>query len=116
MADWYLSFATDDGFRGAAYVGPAETPEEALALASSFNPGGDVMVLAIPAELSSQILNSERMRLLTFDDLTRIDQRICGQDAKPRRLGDLPQDLQDDVDRLADHICQPCNDGGMDVH
>lgn len=78
---WYLSFATDDGFRGAFIV-------EAIDILSAVgrvnqlgqNPGGQVMGVPLPEEELAKVPESYRERFLTKEDL-----QACWPEAKTFR-------------------------------
>jgi hypothetical protein len=61
---WWLSFADDDGFRGACIV-HGETLEIALVASHQVgcNPGGEVMGVELPPE-SARLVRPERLGVL----------------------------------------------------
>jgi hypothetical protein len=87
MTLWYLSFATDAGFRGATVVEAADAQHALrLTVERGLNPGGQVAILQVPAdrELAPDIV-AIRDRLATRDEMMAL-QGI--------RLGDLPKNMR----------------------
>lgn len=104
MGHYYISFATDEGHRGSTVV-KAHDPLHAVVVATELglNPGGEAAVLYIPpgAEQSEPDLRSMINRLVTAEEL-------LAQGAK--KLGDLPQYMQDRFEQAADVVCAGCNE------
>lgn len=74
MTIWYLSFAGEEGWRGAVVL-EADTLNEAITLShrNGINPGGDVKSFEIPLDhpLVEQFPDECRNRLLTKEDLEK---------------------------------------------
>ncbi len=68
MSLWYLSFAGDEGWRGAAYV-EASSLEHAIRRAHELgcNPGGEVFGGEAPDDIF--VADAYRNRVLSLDDL-----------------------------------------------
>lgn len=67
---WYLSFAGDEGFRGGAVVEASDAPGAlAEAGARKINPGGEVLILPIPADELRSFPLPLRNRLLTREQV-----------------------------------------------
>ena len=65
---WYLSYAAEEGFRGGVYI-QAHGPTEATYLSRHrhLSPGGEVLILMVPAEHLPE--EKYRNRLLTKDEV-----------------------------------------------
>lgn len=100
MGLWYISFADEDGFRGATVV-EAFSSQAALAVASErgLNPGGQAGILPVPEPMPPLAL-SYLNRLVGEDELIR-------NGAKKHQ--DLPPERQNWFDRNADYICADHN-------
>ncbi len=88
---WWLSFADDDGFLGAATVGPSGGFIEAVQLAKrlNINPGGEVVGAGpldhLPPE---RFLNC----LMSYDDIQAMDRELLGDpEAKPATWDQLEE-------------------------
>lgn len=96
---WYLSFAGDEGFRGAIFVRGAPSFAEAVvtARATGISPGGECAGHSIPDEV--EVPDAAWNRLLSLDDL--------------RSLGFDPQPLPDELyDSLRCEVCgEPAGHG-----
>lgn len=98
---FYLSFAGDDGFRGACYLradadaGPmsADSPV-AVSHLRGCNPGGEVMVVALTEEVAALVPAEYWDTLLSKDDLEAL-----GEIVEPGG-GEL---IQGSVDEIAEH-------------
>lgn len=68
MRWWYLSYASDEGFRGGVYI-EAHGPVEAAYLARHRNlsPGGQVQMILVPPEHVPE--DRYRNRLLTREEI-----------------------------------------------
>ena len=100
MSLWYLSFATKTKFLG-AHILEADDLIDAVRRAHAIgaNPGGEVMGHGITDE-APRPLDSDIGRLLTREDVDRIDKRaaaLMGSDgpAGAVRIGDLEDGLED---------------------
>ena len=101
MADlWYISFATDEGFRGATVV-EALSAEDALATATErgLNPGGQAAILQAPTPTPPDLL-SYLNRLVGKEELLR--------DGGSRH-GDLSEEEQEAIESHATAACEHCN-------
>jgi hypothetical protein len=102
MPLWYISFATDQGFRGATVVEADDAPH-ALTVATQrgLNPGGEAAIFAIPPEGESE------------PDLFAIRDRLADKaemmSLQGKRLGDLPEEMQSRVEASAEFACEDCN-------
>lgn len=97
---WYISFATDEGFRGATVVEGASA-EDALTEATGrgLNPGGQAAILPVPEP--------------TPPDAARYLNRLVGKEELiadgGRRHGDLPPDMQHKIAHAGEFVCASCN-------
>lgn len=104
MPLFYISFATDEGFRGATVV-EANTETGALRRATELklNPGGQAAILEIPENFPARSM----AEMLSYKD------RLVGKEELLRngaiRKGDLPEDVQDRVEDAATVVCEDCN-------
>lgn len=102
MSLFYISFATDKGFRGATVVSAAD---DAAALAEAtrrgLNPGGEAAIIAVPPEAEDH------------PDMARLLNRLAGRDEMiaegGKRLGDCSDDVQSCFDAAASRACNDCN-------
>jgi hypothetical protein len=103
---FYISFATDAGFRGATVV-EAANEANAVIVASrlGLNPGGEAAVLAIPADAGAR----ELAEILSYKN------RLVGKDELvangARKLRDLPGNMQAAIADAATVVCEDCNRG-----
>jgi len=97
---WYISFAGDEGFRGATVVA-AHSAEGALAEATrrNLNPGGEAKMLPVPP----QGLDQARRYL---NRLVSEEELIADGGRKQR---DMNPEIAEAFDRAAETICQHCN-------
>lgn len=74
---WWLSFADDDGFRGAALVF-ADSLVNAIREAHvlRINPGGEVMGIPVPGDIAPG--GKWIGRLLSADECRELDEIMCG--------------------------------------
>jgi hypothetical protein len=102
MTYWYISFATDDGFRGATVVA-GSNPKSALANATlrGLNPGGEAAILEVLPEMEAE------------SDMQAMINRLVGRNEMvergAKRARDLPQEMQDIFDEEAEMVCADCN-------
>jgi|SRR5580698_304006 hypothetical protein len=99
MSTYYISFASDKGFRGVTVV-EADDPEDAITVATrlGLNPGGEAAIWEIPATEEEAI--KYKNRLIGIDEL-----RSNGS----TRCGDLQVEVQDAVFQHAHQVCEECN-------
>jgi len=103
MTYWYISFATDRGFRGATVV-EANDAKKALKAANrrGLNPGGEAAILEVPKEAEKAA------------DFQAMINRLVGRDEMiargGMRQGDLPVEVQAHFEEVAAFICQDCNE------
>ena len=100
MTRWWLSFADDDGFRGAVCI-RAHTPMMAHLLVSArgLNPGGEVLILPMPdvedldvpegvlmsAEfIESRGLGGKKPKAMGYDWIDRTSADILAQNSRNR--------------------------------
>lgn len=100
MPLWYISFAGEEGFRGATVV-EAQWAASALAEATQrgTNPGGEAKILEVPPrheEEARRYLN----RLVPEAEL------IADGGTKQK---DMPPDIAEAFDEETTTICQSCN-------
>jgi hypothetical protein len=100
MGLWYISFAGNEGFRGATVV-EARSVEGAHVEATrrDLNPGGEAAILPVPPgheEKARAYLN----RLVSEGELIA--------DGGKKNV-DLPPETQEALSAAAHHICQECN-------
>jgi hypothetical protein len=102
MTYFYISFATDEGFRGGTVV-QADDAKGAVMEATTrgLNPGGEAAIMEVPpeAEFEPDILAMVN-KLLGRDEI----EQQGGQ-----RLGDLSEDMQEAVQGAAGFVCDDCN-------
>src|SRR5258708_3418459 len=101
MADlWYISFATDEGFRGATVV-EALSAEDALAVATQrgLNPGGEAAIFQAPTPTPPDLL-SYLNRLVGKEELLR--------DGASRH-GDLSDEKREAIESHGTVACERCN-------
>jgi hypothetical protein len=73
---WYLSFAGDDGWKGACIVpGKGVITATLMSKRLKANPGGEVLVIPVPEDLAESIPAEAVGRLLTREEV----QRYCGE-------------------------------------
>lgn len=104
MTFWYLSFAEDrpGGFLGSTVV-EGRTAEEAYFVATllGLNPGGEVAILEIPREGENE------------PDMLAMKNRLIGREEAialgGKRVGDLPEEVQEIWEAEAEIICDDCN-------
>lgn len=102
MPYFYISFATDEGFRGATVV-MADGADDAIAEATrrGLNPGGQAAIIEAPPECENE------------PDFRALINRLLGREEMleqgGRRLGDLSEEDQEVVIALADSVCEGCN-------
>lgn len=102
MRYFYISFATDAGFRGATVV-RARDSEHALQEAThrGLNPGGEAAIIEIPKDAEQE------------PDMRAMINRLVGKEemlaAGAKRHADCPQDIQDAFERDAEIVCDDCN-------
>jgi hypothetical protein len=102
MPYFYISFATDEGFRGATVVHALDA-EGALKEATNreLNPGGEAAIVEIPSETEAEPkMQSMINRLVGREEL-------IAQGAK--RLGDFFQEQQESIRTVATSVCKDCN-------
>ncbi len=102
MTYWYISFATDEGFRGATVV-EATSAQSALAVATlrGLNPGGQVAILQVPPGAESDPDKRAMMNRL----VGRAEMIARGAE----RYADLPQDIREAFDAESERVCEACN-------
>jgi hypothetical protein len=99
---FYISFATDEGFRGATVV-RAEDHAAAIeeATARGLNPGGEAAILQVPSEIEDA------------PDVVPLINRLVGREEMialgGRRHGDLSPELRATVGGHAVVVCEHCN-------
>jgi len=102
MAYFYISFATDEGFRGATVV-EAYSEEDALEEATklNLNPGGEAAILEIPPDIVSN------------PDMLAMRNRLVGKDEMlangAKRQADCSDEIQDAFEAAATRVCADCN-------
>lgn len=102
MTYFYISFATDAGFRGATVV-QANDDADALAVATAkgLNPGGEAAIIEVPPEAESE------------PDMQAMIDRLVGKEEMlaqgGKRHGDCSEDIQDAFDAAATKVCAGCN-------
>lgn len=102
MTYWYISFATDEAFRGATVVAATDA-ENALATATrlGLNPGGEAAIVEVPPEAEGEPdMQAMINRLLNKGEMIA---------QGGTRHGDLPEDMQDAFMDAADIVCEDCN-------
>lgn len=101
MAHFYLSFATDAGFRGATVV-EAVSEQDAVLVATAMgrNPGGEVMIVEVPDEA----MGAPDTKVL----LTKLvgEEEMLAMGGKKRK--DHPE-MNEVLDSYATKICEACN-------
>jgi hypothetical protein len=105
MAEFYISFATDKGFRGCTVV-EADDPIGAYAAATQLgrNPGGDVAILEIPpAATNDPEIILGRTKLVSPDEM----KAFGGQ-----HLREMPPEIQEAIESNVAVISSDCNYGG----
>lgn len=106
MTYFYISFATDAGFRGATVV-EARNAKRAFQKATrlGLNPGGEAAILGLPdgAEKDPEAMAGVRRML----------NRLCGKDELlshgAERVADMPKEIQDVFGHVATCVCEKCN-------
>lgn len=95
--DTYVSFSVPGQFLGAV-VAPTPDPDEAMTLitAAGLNPGGQGVIFLVPPG------EYPHLQLMTKEDLVRIQ-------GEATRLGDLPADQRDAVEKNSLLVCECCN-------
>ena len=103
---FYISFATDAGFRGATVV-EASNEANAVIVASrlGLNPGGEAAVLSIPKDAD----RAELAEILSYKNRLVAKEELLANGA--RRLRDLPDNTQDAIESAAVVVCEDCNRG-----
>lgn len=105
MSLFYISFATDAGFRGATVIDAiGEFDAIATTHVLGINPGGEAAILEMPPDMDAKAraeMNSYKNRLVTKEEL-------IANGAK--RLADLPEYMQDRFEDEAVKICDECNE------
>lgn len=104
MTLFYISFATDAGFRGATVV-RAENEQDALVEASfrGLNPGGEALILGIPeSEANNPDMVSMLNRLVGADEM-----RAQGAS----KLRDQPLAIRERAQHEATFVCEIHNTG-----
>lgn len=102
MTYWYISFATDRGFRGATVV-EALDAKKALKMANrrGLNPGGEAAILEVPKEDERDASFLPMInRLVGRDEMLTLGHK---------RIGDLPVEVQASFEETAAFVCQDCN-------
>lgn len=101
MPYFYISFATDEGCRGATVV-YAGTPEEAIAETNrrSINPGGEAAILELQDEIKAPEVLAMMNRLVSVEEL------VAGGSEK---LSDLPEETRNGIEDHAVAVCNECN-------
>lgn len=85
FAVWYLTFADDDGWRGAALVpGCGMIDACSTARALGCNPGGEVVGYALAEDILRYIPPAFYGKPLTREDLDTLDAIALEESAKPR--------------------------------
>lgn len=103
MTYFYISFATDEGFRGATVVqadDAAGAVEEATT--RGLNPGGEAAIMEIPPEAESE------------PDMLAMVNRLVGREEMIKeqggqRLGDMSDDMKSAFKDAIDVVCDGCN-------
>lgn len=95
--DTFVSFSVPGQFLGAV-VAPTADPDEAMALitAAGLNPGGQAVIFLVPPG------EYPHLQLMSREDLIRIQ-------GEANRLGDLPADQRDAVEKNSLLVCEYCN-------
>lgn len=79
MRDWYLSFATKDEFLGAAVVQADDIVGAHLAVTLlGINPGGEVLLVAVPDGKADALPDEFRNVLLSRSDVETMDKIMIG--------------------------------------
>ena len=101
---FYISFATDAGFRGATVV-EADSESDAIAVASrlGLNPGGEAAILAVPPDLPAD----GRAKVLSYQNRLVGKAEILSHGGF--RYGDCSEEMQDRVARVVTKVCAQCN-------
>lgn len=102
MTHWYISFATDEGFRGATVV-EANNAEHALVVATerNLNPGGEAAIIEVPLEAEGE----PDMQALLNKLLSKDEMMAMGG----KSHGDCPPEVQERFMKAADVVCEDCN-------
>jgi hypothetical protein len=113
MRWFYVSFAGDEGFRGVVHIDASD--EDAVLERTNeleVNPGGEMLILAIPDDIAEKVLaHGYARRLLSEDDLHALDRLIEGEDSPgPKRLSELTDEEHKNVaSHTAGRICETHN-------
>jgi hypothetical protein len=108
---FYISFAADDGFRGATVV-KGRSAEDALKEATrrGLNPGGEAAILAFPPGAAER---ESDLRSASARPWRSMINRLVGKEeliaAGAKRVGDLPGQLKSRWEREAEIVCNDCN-------
>lgn len=108
MTEFYISFATADEFRGGTIV-TAIDQEAGLAVATSMgrNPGGEALIVEVPAEVSEE------------PDVQILRTKLAGREEMIAMGGcrrrDLPEDVKDKIEDSAVTVCEDCNEGNSET-
>lgn len=103
MTYWYISFATDEGFRGATVV-KARNAEGALAEATrrKLNPGGEAAILKVPKKAEVE------------PDMQAMINRLLGREEMlvqgGKRHGDCSEEFKEAFESAVDVVCADCNE------
>lgn len=102
MTLWYISFATDEGFRGGTVV-EADNSEHALIVATNrgLNPGGEAAIIKVsPNEEHAPDIQAMMNRLASAEELLAMG---------GKKHEDCPDHIQDAFERHADVVCEKHN-------
>lgn len=102
MTLWYISFATDDGFRGGTVV-EANDSEHALTVATNrgLNPGGEAAIIEVPPKYEhAPDIQAMMNRLASAEELLAMG---------GKKHQDCSEDIQDAFERHADVVCEKHN-------
>ena len=103
MTYFYISFATDEGFRGATVVRAADAAGAVMeATTRGLNPGGEAAIMEIPPEAESE------------PDMLAMVNRLVGREEMieeqgGQRLGDMEDNMQEAFEDAVNVVCDGCN-------
>ena len=102
MTWFYISFADDNGFRGATVVEADDANGAwAEAIRRGLNPGGEAAILEVPREVERN------------PDMLAMRNRLVGRDEMialgGKRAGDCSERIQEAFNSAATKVCGACN-------
>ena len=102
MTHWYISFATDEGFRGATVVEAVDAIEAVnVATSRGLNPGGEAAVLEVPpAAEGAPDLHAMKNRLVGKKEMLAMG---------ARRVADCAEEIQARFNIESEIVCDLCN-------